>query len=187
MKKEFSQQLEEQIYTTMALLALLLTVIIALSTGASNINLWQSIPKIADILMVKNPLQQDPETTIFLHIRLPRVLAAALCGAALASAGVISQGLFRNALASPSVLGSSSGASFAAVCVFYLTSAWWEWFVVPLACFLGSLSICILLIFVTSRRQHIATSNLLLIGIAFSTIELADCSIFATSLSVSAE
>lgn len=56
---------------------------------------------------------QSDETIIF-QIRLPRVLAAALVGAALSVAGVLFQGLFRNPLADPYVIGTSGGAAFGA-------------------------------------------------------------------------
>jgi iron complex transport system permease protein len=51
---------------------------------------------------------------IFFSIRLPRVFLAALCGAALAAAGMVFQGIFRNALACPYTLGVSTGAAFGA-------------------------------------------------------------------------
>lgn len=54
-------------------------------------------------------------TAILLYIRLPRALAAVLVGAALALAGAASQGLFRNPLASPDILGISAGSSLGAV------------------------------------------------------------------------
>src|SRR5215510_8784844 len=52
---------------------------------------------------------------VILHVRGPRVLAAALVGAALAVAGTAFQGLFRNPLVSPDILGASSGAALGAV------------------------------------------------------------------------
>jgi iron complex transport system permease protein len=59
-------------------------------------------------------LAPSVETVIF-NIRGPRVLAAILCGAALAVAGTAFQGLFRNPLVSPDILGASSGAALGAV------------------------------------------------------------------------
>ncbi|AGT08101.1 FecCD family ABC transporter permease [Paracoccus aminophilus] len=60
------------------------------------------------------------ETTVFWNIRLPRVLAAALTGAALAAAGAAYQTAFRNPLVSPDILGVSAGAGFGAVLGIYL-------------------------------------------------------------------
>lgn len=59
--------------------------------------------------------------TVFWHIRLPRVLAGLLVGAALAAAGATYQGLFRNPLVSPDILGVSAGASFGAVVGIFLS------------------------------------------------------------------
>ena len=63
------------------------------------------------------PIQQTwPSTfdTIVMEIRLPRILAAVLVGASLSIAGAAFQGLFRNPLVSPDILGVSSGAGFGA-------------------------------------------------------------------------
>ncbi len=57
---------------------------------------------------------------VLIDLRFSRLLATCLAGAMLAAAGVLSQGLFRNALAAPSVLGVTSGASFFAAMFFYL-------------------------------------------------------------------
>src|SRR3990172_12351827 len=57
---------------------------------------------------------QPADETILLQLRLPRVLGGALVGAALATAGVLFQGLLRNPLADPYIIGTSAGAGFAA-------------------------------------------------------------------------
>src|SRR5690606_17054860 len=64
--------------------------------------------------LVGNAVSTTTENVIW-HVRGPRVLAAALVGAALAVAGTAFQGLFRNPLVSPDILGASSGAAFGAV------------------------------------------------------------------------
>ncbi len=58
---------------------------------------------------------QSPESTILLMVRLPRVLATLLCGAALSLCGAVMQGLLRNPLADGATLGVSSGASLGAM------------------------------------------------------------------------
>lgn len=62
----------------------------------------------------------DARETVLLGVRGPRVLAAVLVGAALAAAGTAFQGLFRNPLVSPDLLGASSGAALGAVAGIYL-------------------------------------------------------------------
>ncbi len=74
--------------------------------------------------------------TVIWNIRGPRVLAALLCGAALAVAGTAFQGLFRNPLVSPDILGASSGAALGAVLGIYLSLGL---FAIQLAAFAGGL------------------------------------------------
>lgn len=63
----------------------------------------------------------DVEATVVLGVRLPRVAAALLVGAALAAAGATYQGMFRNPLVSPDILGVSSGAGLGAVLAIFLS------------------------------------------------------------------
>ena len=74
--------------------------------------------------------------TVIWNIRGPRVLAAILCGAALAVAGAAFQGLFRNPLVSPDILGASSGAALGAVIGIYLSLGL---LAIQLAAFVGGL------------------------------------------------
>ncbi len=94
------------------LLALLAAMLFAIGAGRFSV----SVPRIIDILMAGAlnpglaPTQMDER--IVLLVRLPRVLLAALSGAALAVGGAALQGVFRNPLVSPQVLGISQGAAF---------------------------------------------------------------------------
>ncbi len=74
--------------------------------------------------------------TVVWNIRGPRVVAALLCGAALAVAGTAFQGLFRNPLVSPDILGASSGAALGAVIGIYFSLGL---FAIQFAAFLGGL------------------------------------------------
>ncbi|MGY6562567.1 MAG: FecCD family ABC transporter permease [Luteibaculaceae bacterium] len=83
---------------------------------------------------------------IWLNLRLPRVLLAVLVGGALALSGAAMQGLFRNPLADPAILGTSSGAAMMAALCIYLASmlgaavsADYEWLILPTGAFLGAL------------------------------------------------
>jgi iron complex transport system permease protein len=79
---------------------------------------------------------------IFFGVRLPRVILAAIVGAALAGAGVIFQGILRNPLADPYILGISSGAGLGAMAAVFLGITWTMWGGSPIAAFafLGALS-----------------------------------------------
>lgn len=109
---------------------------------------------------------------IWLTIRLPRVLLALLVGSALALSGCVMQGLFRNPLADPGLLGISSGAALAVA----------FWLVLPisvpvlvalyapmLTAFIGSLSV-MAVIFVLSKAGDGSLSRLLLVGIAINAL-----------------
>ncbi len=109
---------------------------------------------------------------IWLTIRLPRVLLALLVGASLALSGCVMQGLFRNPLADPGLLGVSSGAALAVAC----------WLVLPLtvpalvalyapmlAAFLGSVGV-MMVIFILSKTRDSSLSRLLLVGIAINAL-----------------
>ncbi len=115
---------------------------------------------------------QDPLWHIWLNIRLPRVLLAVLVGCALACSGTVMQGLFRNPLADPGLLGISSGAALFVALLIVMP------FSLPpllalyshmIGAFAGSLAIS-LLIFALSQVGHGNLARLLLAGIAINAL-----------------
>ncbi|MFT6139532.1 MAG: iron complex transport system permease protein [Psychromonas sp.] len=122
--------------------------------------------------------------SIIIDIRLPRVIIALFAGASLALCGLVMQGMFRNPLASPSVLGVSSGASLGAVIAIYLgfslISAW----AIPLFAFIGA-GISLSIVYrVASNRGQTNVATLLLSGVAISALNVAATSLLlALSLS----
>lgn len=105
------------------------------------------------------------QRAIVLEVRLPRVLVAALGGGALALSGAALQGLFRNPLADPSVLGVSSGATLGAVLALYL-GATSSLFLVPLAAFSMALASVFSVTRLAAISGRTSTTSLLLAGIA---------------------
>jgi iron complex transport system permease protein len=100
---------------TIGLILLLLGVAVAFSVGRFPISIGDLVLSLGSKLLVQpSGLPPAVEAVIF-NIRGPRVLAAILCGAALAVAGAAFQGLFRNPLVSPDILGASSGAALGAI------------------------------------------------------------------------
>jgi iron complex transport system permease protein len=91
-------------------LAILLPVaaLVSMTVGTVNISLADTLSAV-----VGNSVSQQTDTILF-DIRLPRILLAIFVGAVLASTGAVMQGLFRNPLADPSLIGVSSGASVGA-------------------------------------------------------------------------
>lgn len=100
--------------------------------------------------------------TIFWRIRLPRILAAVLIGASLSSAGAAYQGMFRNPLVSPDILGVSSGASFGAALAIINGLPSWG---IQLSAFVGG-ALAVALAYIISRKSaHSQTLSLVLTGI----------------------
>jgi len=99
-------------------------------------------------------------------IRLPRALAAFLVGAALGLSGAALQGLLRNPLAEPGVLGVSATASLAATFALYYGLVSFSSWVLPIAAILGALAATALLTLAAIRTQSIVT--LILIGVGLS-------------------
>lgn len=102
------------------LLALLGLALFSLATGKFAVPLAD----VVGVLMAKlfdTALPDDPTVqTVILQVRLPRIAAALVVGAALSAAGATYQGLFRNPLVSPDILGVSAGASLGAVLGIFL-------------------------------------------------------------------
>ncbi len=127
------------------------------------------------LLGAANLSELDPEQarTILFSIRMPRTLVAALCGGALAAAGAASQGLFRNGLASPSILGTEAGGACGAALLFYAGAATWHWLTLPLAAFAGCLVATTGIFAVASRLRTPTLEFLLLVGFAFNALASA--------------
>lgn len=114
---------------------------------------------------------------IVLDIRLPRVLLAGLVGASLGAGGAAIQGLFRNPLADPALIGVSSGAALAAALFIVLGGAsglalaWVQVLGISGSAFLGGLLTTLLVLLVGNRHGGLAA--MLLAGIAINAIALA--------------
>lgn len=95
------------------LAALVIIIVASFSVGKYPIPPSELIPAILNSIF--NPEAVDPQTqTALFNIRLPRILVVVMVGAALAAAGAAYQGMFRNPLVSPDLLGASAGASLGA-------------------------------------------------------------------------
>jgi iron complex transport system permease protein len=106
---------------TIALAVLVAGLLLAFMLGRYPISLGEIIDVIAAKLTGGEAHVSAAVETVILQVRGPRVLAAALVGGALAVAGTAFQGLFRNPLVSPDILGASSGAALGAVVGIYFS------------------------------------------------------------------
>jgi iron complex transport system permease protein len=98
---------------------LLVSIFIAMTVGAYPVSLDGALNALGRLW--RGEAAQSAEERVLLNIRGPRVLAGVMVGAALAGAGVVYQGLFRNPLVSPDILGVSAGAGFGAVVGIFLS------------------------------------------------------------------
>ncbi|HUA92174.1 MAG TPA: iron ABC transporter permease [Terracidiphilus sp.] len=139
----------------------------AVSVGAISLPFGQMLQS----LIGHNSLPAD-ERTILLSIRLPRVLAAAMTGSALSVSGLLFQGLFRNPLADPYVIGSSGGAVLgASIGVFLLPSISVAGFGATALFAFGGATCAILLVYsLASVQGRTPVVALLLSGFAVSTM-----------------
>ena len=147
---------------------LLLALILAFSVG--------SVP--LSVFSVFSGSATDVERIIFAEIRAPRVVLAAIVGASLASSGAALQGVFRNPLGDPGLIGVSGGAALGAATAIFLGSAfnfsgWPVLYSIPLAAILGASFVTFFLYKFTSYLGHFSIITVLLVGIAinaFSTV-----------------
>ncbi|HCT0508712.1 TPA: iron chelate uptake ABC transporter family permease subunit [Staphylococcus pseudintermedius] len=139
---------------------LIVGAILSLSAGA----VW-----ISPIAVIKEVWSGD--NFILSELRVPRMLLGILVGAALAISGAVIQGVIRNPLASPDVIGITKGASLAAVIVIIVFPTA-PLFVLPVASFIGALVISLILSLLISW-QGIKGSQLALIGMAIGAVAMA--------------
>lgn len=122
-------------------------------------------------------------SVLFFHVRLPRTLTALLVGAALGGSGAALQGLFRNPLADPSILGVSGFAATAAQLTIFLGWASVAPWVLPIAASLGALVAVALLLKLLGSARYGSVELLILGGAALGQVAVA-ASALVTSLAL---
>jgi iron complex transport system permease protein len=117
---------------------------------------------------------------VFLQLRLPRVLLCAITGAILSVSGVLMQGLFRNPIVEPGLVGTSAGAAFGASFVFVMAANISKQFkeitgpfLVPLFAFAGGLLATYTVYALAKNAKRVSILSLLLIGIAVNAMGLS--------------
>jgi len=154
---------------------LMLTIILSLNVGYAQIPFSTILMILAKRTPFLSSLMDSSsvsyvEERIIMQIRMPRVLAGALVGAALAAAGVVYQGIFKNPMADSYILGVSAGAAVGASLAIVLGIGFTLFGVstVPISAFAGSL-IAVFVVYKISRvGSRVPVTTLLLSGIAVS-------------------
>ncbi|MDQ0316914.1 iron complex transport system permease protein [Amorphus orientalis] len=158
---------------------LMIAVVLSLSLGATGISL-DALPRVLSSWL-SGAEAATPEALrerlVILEIRLPRTVLGLLVGAALALSGAVMQGLFRNPLADPGLIGVSSGAALAAVAVIALGDGLLSPvlgllgpFAVPVSAFVGGLVATAVLYRLATRAGYTSVATLLLAGIALGAL-----------------
>lgn len=133
----------------------------ALNIGQADVPVMQGL---ADLMRGEQSLASN----VVGQIRIPRVLLALIVGATLGMAGAAMQGLLRNPLADPGVLGVTSGAAFGAVSVLYFGAAATAWYWLPGAAIIGAF-LALLLVYLLAGLNG-SMLALILAGVAVSAI-----------------
>ncbi len=153
----------------------------AVSVGALDLALGTTLAILLEPVGIDLPWAfESAQSAIVWSIRMPRVVLGLLVGAVLSVSGAIMQGLFRNPLAEPGLIGVSSGAALAAATMIVLGSSLIEQLpspldqlALPMAAFTGG-AICTYLVYgVSLTGGRLSVSTMLLAGIAFNAIGFA--------------
>lgn len=161
-----------------AVLAVLTVVTFGFSvmTGASDASIWNVLG--LEVLGFATDTTLSARDSIIIYdIRLPRAVMGLLIGASLAVSGAVMQGLFRNPLADPGLVGVSSGASLGAVTMIVLGTqvfgplfAIFGIYTLPVASFVGGLITTLLLYRIATRNGQTSIATMLLAGIALGAL-----------------
>ncbi len=164
-------------YIILLIIILLVFIVVAASVGSAKISLKETGLIIASFIPGINYFidagSLNPQSVkIISEIRLPRIFLAIFVGIALACAGVIYQGIFRNPMADPYIIGVSAGASLGATIGLILVSGirLLSLSMASLLAFAGAIGVTFLVYNISRIRSRISVVTLLLAGVAISAL-----------------
>jgi len=159
-------------------LLLLLVMLAAIAWGAVAIKPSAIFSSLKNFFSGRPPA--DLYESVFLQLRLPRVLLTAITGAILAVSGVLMQGLFRNPIVEPGLAGTSAGAAFGASFIFVLAPTLGPGLksltgplLVPVFAFAGGLLATWIVYTLAKNASRVSILSLLLVGMAVNAIGLS--------------
>jgi iron complex transport system permease protein len=142
-------------------------IIFSITNGAMSLAAGDSLLAIWDALWgTQCSGLADYQQLIIVELRLPRTLLALLIGAMLAQCGAVMQGLFRNPLADPGIIGASSGAALGAAIAIILLPLTMQALATPIAAFIGALATTMLVFSLAQSDNGTSVIMLLLAGVA---------------------
>lgn len=157
------------------LVSLPICLILGTTLGAFEIGFGQSFNIFLDGFGIDNYSNfSEAQQNVLLQIRLPRVVMSMMIGAALAVSGAGLQGLFRNPLADPSLIGISGGAMLAAsiaiICGLQFTNGFLGYYSVSFATFIGAIVATVVVFKIAKSNKSTNISTMLLAGIAINAL-----------------
>lgn len=168
--------------------ALLVLVLVSLQVGALSIPAGQIVAIVASGFGLALPAEVPAQNAaVLLSIRLPRIVLGIAAGAGLGTAGAVLQGVFRNPLADPMLIGVSSGAALAVTAGIVLGATFLSGFsqlagvfALPLAGFAGGLAATAILYRVATRDGRTSLTTMLLAGVAINALAFAGIGLFTS-------
>ncbi|MEC0228535.1 FecCD family ABC transporter permease [Paenibacillus alba] len=161
--RSFSYLISRKVVWVTLLLTVLLLVVAVISLSSGSLK----IPPL-DVLKVLLHIGNDSSHTVVINkLRLPRIVVAILVGSSLAVSGAILQGMIRNPLASPDIVGITGGATLGAVSFFYFFAGTVSIHLLPIGAILGAF-VSTLLIYAMAWKRGVAPLRLVLIGIGMT-------------------
>ncbi|MBM6596247.1 FecCD family ABC transporter permease [Microvirga pudoricolor] len=172
-----TRPLDQRVPIVLGGLALLLVAVslVSLGLGAVGIPVGRVIDALASAFPGA-PAAPPGDALVVLQVRLPRLLLGLLVGAGLAVSGTLMQGLFRNPLADPAIVGVSTGAALAAAVVIVMGPRWFgavPFLALPVGAFCGCLIATLFLYLIATRDGRTSIATMLLGGVAFGALAWA--------------
>ncbi|MEM1022987.1 MAG: iron ABC transporter permease [Myxococcota bacterium] len=158
---------------------LILASLASLFVGAAQLPASQVLQALGSALGLLSDTADPWADTIIMELRLPRILLGLLVGGALGLSGAMMQGMFRNPLADPTLIGVSSGAALGASTMIVMSRRWLVYegwiaqLLVPLAAFGAGLLTTLLVYRLAVRGRRTVVATMLLAGIAVNALAFA--------------
>jgi iron complex transport system permease protein len=167
-----------------ALIILLIIVMLwGIAFGSVHLSLHDMSEGVRKVFTGEKPSIRE---AVFVQLRLPRVLLCGIVGSILAVSGVLMQGLFRNPIVEPGLIGTSAGAGLGASIVFVLApnfsvvfKEWAGLLLTPLMAFIGALAATMIVYSLARNAKRISIMSLLLVGIAINAVCMSGISFLA--------
>ncbi|MDD4627237.1 MAG: iron chelate uptake ABC transporter family permease subunit, partial [Syntrophomonas sp.] len=152
---------------TILLITLALIFILSFALGRYPVPPGQLLEVLAARVLPLEPTWNATVETVIFQVRLPRIWAAILVGAALSTAGAAYQGMFKNPLVSPDILGASAGAGFGAALAIYFSFSMMG---IQMMAFVGGLLAVGLTYGISLRIRHDPMLALVLSGVMIGSL-----------------